>query len=106
MPEWDMDDDTVIIDGLNFDTYQKVNAKNPDPFKGQWDSLRKFSGLEKNFKRRTDRSFEKAEVERTKGAGDAKTKQLNPSLQIYKQLVMFLNYQMLPLLLFYHQHHE
>ena len=89
MPEWDMDDDTVIIDGLNFDTYQKVNAKNPDPFKGQWTSLRKFSGLEKNFKRRTDRSFEKAEVERTKGAGDAKTKQLNPSLQIYNGYSVF-----------------
>ena len=90
MSNWDMDDETVIIDGLNFDSYQKVQAGNPDPFKIKWSSLRKYDDLEKNLRRRTDRQFEKTQqVEQTKGSGDAKTKQLNPSSQIYNGYSVF-----------------
>jgi len=80
MSEWDMDDDVVIIDGLNFDSVQKVNSSHKDPFKKDWKSLRKSRSLDKNFRRRADRKIEKAVQA---GDGDAGSKQLNPSAIIY-----------------------
>jgi PBSX family phage portal protein len=48
----------------------------PDPFMKSWDSIRAFSGIEKNFKRRTDRAIEKA----FSGVSDstARSKQIQP----------------------------
>lgn len=70
---WHMDDDTVVLHGLNFDSAKKVEKKAADPFNKPWETLRTYRGLEKNFKRRADR-FEK-QMPEGNGAG---SKQINP----------------------------
>ncbi len=45
----------------------------PDPFMKSWDFIRGFRGIEKNFKRRTDRALEKADT-----TDSARSKQLQP----------------------------
>ena len=73
---WRIDEDTVIIDGLKFDSVKKVKSNNHDPFSESWESLRQYSGLEKNFKRRADRNLEKAD--QMPQGKDAGSKQINP----------------------------
>ena len=71
---WDMDEDTVIIDGLNIDKAQKVSSNSDDDFfLSSWDDVRKSASLEKNFKRRSD-NFVKRQAQGT----DAGSKQINP----------------------------
>ncbi len=73
---WDISEDSVIIDGLNFDTVTKVTKKsNKDPFKKSWSDLRSHAGLQKNFKRREDR-LEKSDM--PQGQDGAGSKQINP----------------------------
>ena len=74
---WDISEDAVIIDGLNFDNAIPVNtSKHSDPFMKSWDHVRLYRGINKNFKRRSDR-MDKADVT-PQGSGDAKSKQINP----------------------------
>jgi hypothetical protein len=69
MSEWDMDGDVVIIDGLNFDSVQKVSNAHKDPFKKDWKDLRTSKSLDKNFRRRSDRKVQKDHHDH--GDGDA-----------------------------------
>ena len=67
---WDISEDSVIIDGLNFDTVTKVTKKsNKDPFKKSWSDLRSHAGLQKNFKRREDR-LERSDMPQGQCGGD------------------------------------
>lgn len=73
---WRMDEDVVIIDGLNIDKAKVVKKKDNDPFMQPWDALRSYRGIDKNFKRRSDRNLEKADqMPQGNGAG---SKQINP----------------------------
>lgn len=74
--DWDISEDAVVIDGLNFDTVTKVTKKETkDPFYKSWADLRTYRGVEKNFKRREDR-LEKSDM--PQGQEDARSKQINP----------------------------
>jgi len=87
MSEWDMDGDVVIIDGLNFDSVQRVSNAHKDPFKKDWKKLRSSKSLDKNFRRRSDRKVQKDHHDY--GAGDASSKQLNPSAIVYNGYGMY-----------------
>ena len=74
---WDITEDAVIIDGLNFDSVKKVEKRDSsDPFMKSWEILRGYRGIEKNFKRRGDR-LEKADM-MPQGQESARSKQINP----------------------------
>ena len=83
-------DDEVFI-GASLNTQEKSDSvfKSLDPFNKTWDDLKEFNGIDQNFRRRTNRSLSKADVEPTQqyltsasvdpsGVDGAKTKQLNP----------------------------
>lgn len=71
-------DETIfVIDDIHVGP--KVEKKpSPDVFKQSWSDLRLLNGLEKNFKRRTDRQFEKGDTV-PQGSG-AESKQLYPPM--------------------------
>lgn len=74
---WDITEDAVIIDGLNFDSVKKVEKRDSsDPFMKSWEILRGYRGIDKNFKRRGDR-LEKADM-MPQGQESARSKQINP----------------------------
>ena len=69
-----MDDDSVVLTGLNFDKAKVVDKKSADPFLLPWNNIRSMRGIETNFKRREDR-INKA---MPSGQDGAKSKAINP----------------------------
>jgi PBSX family phage portal protein len=80
------DDSQYVVDEL-----QKASDafKALDPFNQEWEEVRKFSGLDQNFKRRTDRMIEKFQATDAymdsanavqSGIGNAKSKAINPGI--------------------------
>ena len=73
---WDIDEDgEVLLYGFSTDSKRAKVEGNKDPFALPWDTLKTYSGLNKNFKRRAAR-LEKAE-QLPQGV-DAGSKQINP----------------------------
>ncbi|NDB82942.1 MAG: phage portal protein [Alphaproteobacteria bacterium] len=89
-----MSEDQEFIIGAKIDNPSSTldQFKSDDPFNGSWDVIKSYSGLENNFKRRTNRIVEKAlSPENTQGYLDsaraeqhgidgAKSKEINPGV--------------------------
>ncbi len=79
--------DDSFLKGEIFDPSAEFKAM--DPFNKDWNEVRKYSGIEQNFKRRADRMFEKQQMTDAymdsanavqSGREDAKSKAINPGV--------------------------
>ena len=79
--------DSSFLDNEIVDPSAQFKAM--DPFNKEWSEVRKYSGIEQNFKRRADRVFEKAQASDgymdsanavQSGREDAKSKAINPGM--------------------------
>lgn len=77
---WRIDEDSVIIDGLNFDSAKSVAVSSKrDPFLSDWDTIKQYRGMNKAFKRRTTLAVKKSDDSAYMPIGsDARSKQINP----------------------------
>ena len=57
-----MSDEEYIVASLNTEPEQENIFKGKDPFEKNWDNLKEFRGIDINFKRRTNRNINKAQV--------------------------------------------